>query len=149
MNLKTRFDQDLVVAMKAKDVLKTSVLRMVKSAIRLKEVETTGAPLDDEQVMQVLGSMIKQRKDSIEKFELGHRQDLAEKEQAEIRIIEQYLPKALSREDIAAQVQLAIEETGASSPKDFGRVMKAAMGRFKGQVVDGKLVSELVKERIG
>jgi uncharacterized protein len=149
MNLKTRFDQDLVVAMKAKDVLKTSVLRMIKSAVRLKEVETTGAPLDDEQVMQVLGSMIKQRKDSIEKFEAGHRQDLAEKEQDEIRIIEQYLPKALSREEIAAQVQLAIEETGASSPKDFGRVMKTAMGRFKGQVVDGKLVSELVKERLG
>jgi hypothetical protein len=149
MNLKTRFDQDLTVAMKAREALKTSVLRMIKTAIRLKEVETTGAPLDDEQVMQVLGSLIKQRKDSIEKFQSGHRQDLAEKEQDEIRIIEQYLPKALSRDEIAAQVQLAIEETGASSPKDFGRVMKIAMSKFKGQVVDGKLISELVKERLG
>jgi uncharacterized protein YqeY len=149
MNLKTRFDQDLTTAMKSKDALKTSVLRMIKSAIRLKEVETTGAPLDDQQVMPVLGSMIKQRKDSIEKFQSGHRQDLAEKEQEEIRIIEQYLPQALSRDEIAVQVQLAIEETGASSPKDFGRVMKVAMSRFKGQVVDGKLISELVRERLG
>ena len=149
MNLKSRFDQDLTAAMKAKEALRTSVLRMIKSAVRLKEVETTGAPLDDEQVMQVLGSMIKQRKDSIEKYQAGHRQDLADKEQNEICIIEQYLPEALSREEIAAQVQLAMEETGASSPKDFGRVMKAAMGRFKGQVVDGKLVSELVRERLG
>ena len=149
MNLKTRFDQDLTAAMKAHEALKTSVLRMIKSAIRLKEVETTGAPLDDEQVIHVLGSLIKQRRDSIEKYQAGRRLDLAEKEQNEIAIIEQYLPKALSREEISAHVQLAIEETGASSPKDFGRVMKAAMSKFKGQVVDGKLVSELVRERLG
>ena len=149
MNLKSRFDQDLTAAMKAKETLRTSVLRMVKSAIRLKEVETTGAPLDDDQVTQVLGGMIKQRKDSIEKYQAGQRQDLADKEQEEIGIIEQYLPKALTREEIATQVQLAIEETGATSPKDFGRVMKAAMSRFKGQVVDGKLVSELVRGQLG
>jgi uncharacterized protein len=149
MNLKERFTEDLTAAMKSKDALRTSVLRMIKSAIRMKEVETTGAPIDDPQVMQVLGSMIKQRKDSIEKYTAGARPDLAEKEQQEIDIIEGYLPRPLTRDEVAAEVLLAIEETGATSPKDFGRVMKAAMARFKGHVVDGKLVGELVRERLG
>jgi uncharacterized protein len=149
MNLKERFTQDLTAAMKSKDLLRTSVLRMIKSAIRLKEVESTGAPIDDPQVMQVLGSMIKQRKDSVEKYVAGARRDLAEKEQQEIGIIEEYLPRPLTRDEVAAEVQLAIEESGATSPKDFGRVMKAAMVRFHGQVVDGKLVSDIVRERLG
>lgn len=149
MNLKERFTEDLTTAMKARDVLRTSVLRMIKSAIRLKEVETSGAPIDDAQVMQVLGSLIKQRKDSIEKYQAGARHDLAEKEQQEIGIIEEYLPRPLSRDEVAHEVQLAVEETGATSPKDFGKVMKAAMARFKGQVVDGKLVSDMVREKLG
>lgn len=149
MSLRSRFDQDLTAAMKSKEALRTSVLRMIKSAIRVKEVEKTGAPLEDDQVMQVLGTMIKQRRDSVEKYSEGNRPELAQKEQDEIAILEEYLPRPLAREEIAAQVAEAILETGASSAKDFGKVMKAAMARFKGRVVDGKLVSEVVKERLG
>jgi uncharacterized protein YqeY len=149
MSLKARFDQDLTVAMKSKDALRTSVLRMVKSAIRLKEVEKTGAALDDDQVLQVMGNLIKQRRDSIEKYTAANRPELVQKEQDEIAIIQEYLPAALSQDEIAAGVAAAIAETGAAGPKDFGKAMKAAMARFKGRNVDGKVVSDLMKERLG
>ena len=131
--------------MKSREVLRTSVLRMVKAAIRTKEVEKTDTRLDDAQVVQLLSTLIKQRREAIEKFQQGNRPDLAEKEQQEILIIQGYMPQAVTREEILEVVQQVIAEIGAASPKDFGRVMKAVMSRFAGQVVDGKLVGELVK----
>ncbi len=146
MTLRERIEQDLTAAMKSKDVLRTSVLRMAKAAIRMKEVEKTGAHLEDAQIISLLGTLIKQRKEAIEKYTQGNRPELAAKERQEISLIEEYLPQAISREEIAAAVREVMAETGATSAKDFGRVMKGVMGRFSGSVIDGKLVSELVKE---
>lgn len=145
MNLREQIEHDLTAAMKSREVLRTSVLRMVKAAIRTKEVEKTDTRLDDAQVVQLLSTLIKQRREAIEKFQQGNRPDLAEKEQQEILIIQGYMPQAVTREEILEVVQQVIAEIGAASPKDFGRVMKAVMSRFAGQVVDGKLVGELVK----
>ena len=145
MTLRQQIEQDLTVAMKSRDALRTSVLRMVKTAIRTKEVEKTDTHLEDVQVVQLLQTLIKQRREAIEKFQQGNRPDLAEKEQQEILIIEGYMPRAVAREEILAVVQQVVTETGAASSRDFGRVMKAVMSRFAGQVVDGRLVGELVK----
>jgi uncharacterized protein len=146
MTLRERIEQDLTAAMKSRDVLRTSVLRMAKAAIRTKEVEKTGAHLEDVQIIALLGTLIKQRREAVEKYTLGNRPELAEKEKLEIGLIEEYLPKAISGEEIAAAVREVVAEIGASSSKDFGRVMKTVMARFSGRVIDGKLVSELVKE---
>lgn len=134
--------------MKSKDSLRTSVLRMIKSAIRNKEVEKNGSALDDDRIIRLLGMMVKQRKDSIEKFQAGNRPDLASKEEAEIVILEEYLPSPITREAIEAHVGEAISETGATSPRDFGKVMKTVMASLSGQVVDGKLVGEIVKAHL-
>ena len=144
MRLRDRINEDLTAAMKAKAAERLSVLRMMKAAVRNKEIDLR-TELDDAQVVQVLSTLIKQRKDSIEQFTRGGRGDLADKEAAEIKVIEEYLPAAVSEDEIASVVAEVIRETGASSPKDLGRVMKDCMSRFSGRPVDGKKVNELVK----
>jgi uncharacterized protein YqeY len=147
MKLRDRINQDLTAAMKAREAERLSVLRMMKTAIKNKEIEFL-SELDDLQAAQVLSTLIKQRKDSIEQFNRGGRTELAEKEAAEIRIIEQYLPAAVSEVEIEAVVDEVVRATGASSPKDVGSVMKQCMTRFAGKRVDGKKVSDLVKRRL-
>src|SRR5215471_5279071 len=144
MNLKEQITADLTAAMKARAADRTSTLRMVKAAIKNREIEK-GAELDEEETAKLLRSMVKQRRDSIEQYTKGNRQDLVDKEQAEIAVIEGYLPQAASAEVIEAAVAAAIAETGATSIKDMGKVMKAAQGRLAGQNADGKTVSEIVK----
>lgn len=145
MALTEQIQQDLVAALKAHDELRLSTLRMMKSAIQYRKVEA-GHDLDDAEVHKVFGTMIKQREDSAEQFTAGARPELAAKEKAEIAIIEGYLPRALSPEEIEATVREAIAETGAASPKDMGKAMKAAMARFQAQKqrADGKLVNAAI-----
>jgi uncharacterized protein len=133
--------------MKAKDEARLSTLRMVKSALQLRQVEKMG-PLDDKESQTVLATLIKQRKDSIEQFTKGGRQEMADKEAAEITVIESYLPKAASEADIAAGVKAVIAEMGSPTMKEMGTVMKNVMARFNaaGMRVDGKVVSDLVKK---
>jgi uncharacterized protein YqeY len=147
MRLRDRISEDLTSAMKAKDAERLSVLRMMKAAIKNKEIELI-KELEDAQVLQILMSLIKQRKDSVEQFTKGGRLELAQKEAAEIRVIEQYLPPAVDDEEIAGIIDAVIVETGAASIKDMGRVMKACMARFGGRPVDGAKVSEMVKVRL-
>jgi hypothetical protein len=134
-------------AMRKKDAVRLGALRMLKAALMNREVER-GRALDDNEAAQVVGSLVKQRKDSIEQFTKGGRQDLVDKETAEIRVLEAYLPRAADRADIDRAIADAIAETGASSVKDMGRVMKAAMAKLAGQSVDGKTVNELVKQKL-
>ncbi len=147
MKLRDKINADLTTAMKAKDALRLSVLRMTKTAVKNKEIEAR-AELDDAQTVQVLSTLIKQRKDSVEQFTRGGRLDLAEKESSEIKIIEEYLPAAVSSEEIERTVDEVIRETGASSPKDIGAVMKQCMARFSGKLVDGKTVNAAVRRRL-
>jgi uncharacterized protein len=147
VKLRDQINGDLTTAMKAKDPLRLSVLRMMKAAIKNKEIDLR-AELDDAQVIQVLSTLIKQRKDSIEQFTHGGRLDLADKEAAEVKIIEQYLPVAVSDDEIAKTVDEVVRETGASSPKDIGTVMKQCMARFAGKLVDGKAVNAAVRSRL-
>ncbi|MDR1727757.1 MAG: GatB/YqeY domain-containing protein [Acidobacteriota bacterium] len=144
MRLRDQINEDLTAAMKAKAVERLGVLRLMKTAVKNKEIEKI-KELEDAEVLQVLVSMIKQRKDSIEQFTKGGRPELAAKEAAEITVIEEYLPAAVGEEEIAATVAAAIAETGAASVKDMGKVMKACMAKFAGRPVDGAKVSELVK----
>ena len=138
---------DLVAAMRSRDQVRLGTLRMAKAALMNREVER-GRPLDDAESLQVMASLIKQRRDSIDQFTKGGRQDLAQKEEAEIAVLETYLPPALDAAQLESAVNEAIAETGASSPKDMGRVMKAVMARLGAAPVDGKIVSELVKRRL-
>lgn len=147
MRLRDKINADLTAAMKAKDNLRLSVLRMVKTAIRNKEIDLR-AELEDGPAFQVLSTLVKQRKESIEQFTGGGRIDLAEKEAAEIKIIEEYLPAGVSNEEIEKTVDEVVRETGASSAKDLGTVMKHCMARFAGKVVDGKLVNAAVRRRL-
>ena len=147
MKLRDRINQDLTSAMKARDADSLRVLRMMKTAVKNKEIEVRGE-LDDPQVVEVLSALVKQRRDSIEQFSRGGRSELAAQEAAEIKVIEGYLPAALGEEEIIAAVEEAIHATGASSPKDMGKVMKECMLRFSGKPVDGKQVSALVKQRL-
>jgi hypothetical protein len=147
MSLKEKIISDMTAAMKARDAPRTSTLRMVKAAVVNREIEKGGA-LDDEEMMKLLRSLVKQRRDSVEQYEKGNRQDLANKEQAEIKVIEAYLPQAASREEIEAAVNRAITETGAASMKDMGRVMKAAQTALAGKNADGRMVSEVVKAKL-
>lgn len=144
--LKERLDADLKDAMRAKDELKLSVLRMVKSAVKYKEVEPGAKALDDAGVIGVLTSMLKQRRDSIEQYRQGNRVDLAEKEEKEVTIIQAYLPTQLSAEQLTAEVRKAVTEAQAKGPKDMGAVMKV-LGRIKGQA-EGKAISEEVKAQL-
>jgi uncharacterized protein YqeY len=147
VKLRDKINGDLTAAMKAKDPLRLSVLRMMKTAIKNKEIDMR-AELDDPQVIQVLSTLIKQRKDSIEQFTSGGRLELADKEAAEIKIIEEYLPTAVSSDEIEQTVEEVIRATGASSPKDIGAVMKQCMARFAGKLVDGKTVNAAVRRRL-
>ena len=144
MPLHDRLSEDLKSAMKSRDQLRMDVIRMIKAAVQYKEVELK-QDLDDAGMSRIMTTLIKQRKEAAEQFEKGNRQDLAEKERLEISIIEGYLPAALSSEELADLVQTVIKDSGATSLKDMGQVMKAVMARLAGQAVDGKVVSDLVK----
>ncbi len=150
MSLSEQIQKDITVAMKARDEQRLSCLRMVKTALKNREIEKM-APLDDKEAQQVLSTLIKQRRDSVEQFTKGGRKELADKEAAEIRLIETYLPKAAGEEEIVAGVKAVITEMGAPTLKDMGTVMKNAMARFgaAGMRVDGKQVSEVVKRELG
>jgi len=148
MSLKEQIISDMTASMKAQDAKRTSTLRMVKAAMMNREIEK-GGQLDDEEMSKLLRSMVKQRRDSIEQYEKGARQDLADKEKAEIDIIEAYLPQAASREEIESAVAAAISEVGANSMKDMGKVMKATQAALSGKNADGKTVSEIVKAKLG
>ena len=149
MSLVEQIQKDIVMAMKARDEHRLSTLRMVKSALKNREVDKM-APLDEKESQTVLATLIKQRKDSVEQFTKGGRQEMADKEAAEIVLIEAYLPKAAGEADIVAGVKAAIAEMGAPTMKDMGTVMKNAMARFSaaGMRVDGKVVSEAVKREL-
>jgi uncharacterized protein YqeY len=147
MKIRDRINADLIAAMKAQAPARLSVLRMMKAAVKLKEVDL-GAELEDAQAIQVLSSMIKQRRDSIEQFGKGGRNDLAEKEAAEIPVIEEYLPAAVTDDEIAGVIDEVVRESGASSARDIGPVMKQCMARFAGKLVDGKNVNALVRARL-
>ena len=147
MTLKDKIISDMTAAMKAKDVARTSTLRMVKAAITNREKEG-GAALTDDDVMKLLRSQLKQRRDSVEQYGAAGRQDLADKETAEITVIEEYLPQAASEAEIEQAVADAVAETGATSMKDMGAVMKAAIAKLAGKNADGRLVSETVKKKL-
>jgi hypothetical protein len=145
MTLIERIENDLIQAMRAKDELRLSVLRMMKSAIRYKQIEKIRA-LDDAETLQVLNTLVKQRRESVEMFGKGGRQDLVEKETKEIAIIEAYLPAGASDADLEAAIAAAIAETGANSPKQMGAVIKAARTKLEGKTVDGKALSDRVRD---
>src|SRR4030095_3982301 len=149
MSLIDQIQKDLVAAMKARDEQLLSCLRMVKTALKLRKTETMG-PLDDKESQQVLTTLLKQRKDSVEQFTKGGRQEMADKEAAEIKLIETYLPKAAGEEEIVAGVKATIAEMGSPTMKEMGTVMKNAMARFAaaGMRVDGKVVSDAVKKEL-
>jgi uncharacterized protein YqeY len=148
MTLFERIGKDITAAMKARDQGRLAPLRMAKAALMNREVEK-GRTLDEAESEQVIGSLIKQRRDSIEQFTNGGRQDLAAREAAEVGILEAYLPPPVDATQLEAAVDQAIAETGAGSVKDLGRVMKAVMARLAGQTIDGKVVSELVRRKLG
>ena len=150
MSLTEQIQKDIVAAMKAREEHRLSTLRMVKSALKNREVEKM-APLDEKESQQVLTTLIKQRKDSVEQFTKGGRQEMADKEAAEIVLIESYMPKAAGEAEILAGVKAAIAEMGSPTMKDMGTVMKTAMAKFaaQGMRVDGKVVSEAVKKELG
>ena len=148
MTLFERIGKDITAAMKARDPGRLAPLRMAKAALMNREVEK-GRTLDEAESEQVIGSLIKQRRDSIEQFTNGGRQDLAAREAAEVGILEAYLPPPVDAAQVEVAVDQAIAETGAGSVKDLGRVMKAVMARLAGQTVDGKVVSELVRRKLG
>lgn len=149
MSLKDKITSDMTAAMKAKDANRTGTLRMVKAAL-MNEANKHGADyvLSDEETMKTLNTLVKQRRDSIEQYTSAGRAELAEKEQTELSILEEYLPQAASREEIERAVSEAISETGASSIKEMGAVMKAAQAKLSGKSADGKTVSEIVKAKL-
>ena len=147
MSLTDTIIADMTTAMKAKDAEKLSVLRMVKANLMNRKIEK-GGELTDDEVTKALQSLVKQRRDSIEQYENAGRAELAAKEASEIAVIEVYLPQAASAEEINAAVAAAVAETGASSMKDMGTVMKAALAHLAGKAADGKMVSEAVKAKL-
>jgi len=148
MTLREQIISDMTASMKAQDAPRTSTLRMVKASMMNRQIEK-GSELNDEDMTKLLNSLVKQRRDSVEQYEKGGRQDLADKEKAEIAVIEAYLPQAASREEIEAAVAAAIAETGASSMKDMGKVMKSVQAALAGKNADGRAVSEIVKAKLG
>jgi uncharacterized protein len=147
MTLKDKIISDMTAAMKAKEAERTSTLRMVKAAIMIREKEGAGE-LTDEDVSKLLRSQVKQRRDSVEQYQKAGRQDLVDKETAEITVIESYLPQGASEAEIERAVSDAIAETGATSMKDMGGVMKSAMAKLAGRNADGRTVSEMVKKKL-
>jgi uncharacterized protein len=148
MTLTERITHDIADAMKARDQVKLSALRMAKAALMNGEA-SKGRVLEDNEAQQVLASLIKQRRDSIEQFGKAGRTDLVDKETAELGVLERYAPPPVSAADLEQAVDAAIAETKASSPKDVGRVMKAVMGALAGRTADGKAVNELVRKKLG
>ena len=147
MSLSEQIVSDLTASMKAQDAQRTSTLRMVKAAMMNRKIEK-GSELDDDEMQKLLRSLVKQRRDSIEQYAKAGRQELVDKEQAEIEVIETYLPQAASQAEIDAAVAAAIAETGATSIKDMGRVMKATQAALAGKNADGKLVADTVKAKL-
>jgi len=147
MTLTKTIVADLTAAMKAQDAGRTSTLRMVKAAMMNRQIEK-GSELDDDEMQKLLRSLVKQRRDSIEQYEKAGRQELVDKEKAEIEVIETYLPQAASPEEIEQAVAAAIAETGATSMRDMGKVMKAAQAALAGKNADGRLISEVVKSKL-
>jgi len=152
MSLKQRIEDDLKTALKAGDKQRLSCLRMVKSKVQEKQVELRGkqgseAKLSEEDVTNVVTAYAKQRRDSIESYEKGGREDLAANERAELEILTDYLPQQMSEDEVAAIVDEAVRESGASAPKDMGAVMKLVMPKVKGRA-DGKLVNRIVQSRL-
>ena len=148
MTLAEQVEKDLVAAMKAREALRLSVLRMAKTALKIKQVEL-GQPLSDDQAMAVLRTLVKQRRDSVEQFHKGGREDLATKEEAETEILQGYLPAEAGEEEISAAIAAAITETGAAGPQDIGKVMKATMQKLAGKNADGKRVNQMVRAKLG
>jgi len=146
--LRDQVNSDIGAAMKAKEQVKLSALRMLKAAIMNKGIEK-GHDLDDAEVLQVVSMLVKQRRDSIEQFAKAGRTDLVDKETAEIGVLETYLPPAASADEIDAAIAAAIAETGATSQKDMGKVMKAVMPRLAGKNADGRAVNEAVRRKLG
>ena len=147
MPLLERVTQEIADAMRQTDQASLAPLRMLRAALMNKEVEK-GRALDYAEALQVVGALVTQRRDSVEQFTAGGRQDLADREQAEIRFLERYLPPPADPAAIDAAVEAAVAETGAAGPKDMGKVMKAVMVRLAGQSVDGRAVSDAVKKRL-
>lgn len=149
MKISEKINKDIEDAMRARDEHRLTTLRMMKSGIRSREIDKR-APVDDQETIQILGTMIKQRKDSIEQFTKGGRQELADKEAVEIKLIESYMPKAAGEAEIVATVRAAIAEMGSPTIKDMGNVMKATMAKFaaSGTRVDGRIISETVKREL-
>ncbi|HEX8635453.1 MAG TPA: GatB/YqeY domain-containing protein [Pyrinomonadaceae bacterium] len=148
MSLKQRIIDDMTEAMRAKDAPRLSTLRMVKAAMMNRQIDK-GGELTDEELAKMLQSLLKQRRDSVEQYERGGRAELAAKERAEIAVIEAYLPQGATREEIEQAVAAAIAETGAASMKEMGAVMKATQARLAGRAADGRVVSEIVKAKLG
>lgn len=147
MSLKERITGDMTAAMKSKEAARLSTLRMVKAAVQNREIEKGGA-LTDEELTKLFQTLVKQRRDSVEQYEKAGRAELAEKERAEIAVIEEYLPRAATREEIERAVEEAAAETGATSMKEMGALMKAALARLAGRNADGRTVSEVVKSKL-
>jgi uncharacterized protein len=149
MSISEKINQDIIAAMKAKDEHRLTTLRMMKSGIRGREIDKR-SPVDDQETVAILSTMIKQRKDSIEQFTKGGRQELADKEAVEIKIIEAYMPQSAGEEEITATVRAVVAEMGSPTIKDMGIVMKSTMAKFAatGTRVDGKVVSETVKREL-
>ena len=147
MSLPDRLSEDLKQAMKAKDQLRVDVIRMIKAALLNKDLELK-KNLDDAEMSRVMTTLIKQRKESVEHYQRAKRDDLVQKELREITIIESYLPKAFSEEEIAQLVETVVRETGATTLKDMGSVMKTVMARLAGQMVDGQQISDLVRAKL-
>jgi len=149
MSIPEQIQKDITAAMKAREEARLSALRMVKTALKNREIEKM-APLDDNESLKVLSTLIKQRKESVEQFRKGGRNEMADKEEAEIALIESYMPKAATEEQVVAGVRAVIAEMGAPTLKDMGTVMKQVMARFQGGGVrvDGKQVSDIVKREL-
>ena len=148
MTLKERITEDMKAAMRAKETARLSTIRLLLAAMKQREVDER-ITLTDADVLSIIDKMIKQRKDSVEQFEKGARQELADKEKAEIEVIEAYLPQSASQEEIEQAVSDAIAETGATSMKEMGKVMKAAQAQLASKNADGRTVSEIVKSKLG
>jgi uncharacterized protein YqeY len=146
MALRERLDEDLKSAMRAKDSLRMNTVRALKSAVKYREIELM-KPLDDAGILGVMATEIKRRRDSVEQYRAGNRADLADKEEAEIKILQDFLPQQLTQAEVEAKVVEAIAKVGAQGPKDMGAVMKALLPEVQGRA-DGKVVSELVKQRL-
>ena len=148
MKLADQINADIANAMRAKETVRLSALRLLKTALTNKSVEK-GRELDDPEGLQVIGTLIKQRRDSIEQFQKGGRQDLVDREAAEIKVLEGYLPPPATEAELAQIVDAVVAETGATSAKDMGKVMKGVMSRLTGRTAEGRVVSDMVKKRLG